>query len=325
MIVLVISSVCGIIFFSVYILKREHVGFHSLSSSSSRGSWCPSIDRFSSFAFNKICFYVHLSFGCLLLVESVAEINVGGYSTDLKLTYTALNATLWPDRTYYVKEFGSFNICAVLAAFSLITAFTHFIYMTAFETSLFWLLTPFDVVDRLNWSPDSGIPLSIHYRFFEYSITSALMILVIATLFGLRDVFILIGLFFLMMTTMFFGVLQSWDRENEFKAWPHFFGYISYLPAWGVIIAYFALLVRLNDVPDFVWIVLIVEIALFTCFGLVQFFYNAAPKLGLFGLRHSSNNERAEDGFYNLLSLISKTLLVSILYFNFYGLENMET
>ena len=153
---------------------------------------------------------------------------------------------------------------------------------------------------------------------FEYAITAPLMILVITVLFGLRDVFILVAIFFLVMTTMLFGALQSWT--NNLGAWPHIFGWVPYLPAWGIIIGYFAIVVETNDVPDFVWTVLIIELIMFSCFGFVQLYYDAWPKAK--GI-DTTPFLRLEDGLYNFFSLVSKILLVSILYFNFYGLQNM--
>ena len=277
----------------------------------------PDYAWFSTYGFNKICFFLHLIFGLILLIESIGEFNVGGYSTDVKLTYNSINATNWPDRVYVVKEFGSFNICAVLAAFSLITSAFHLWYMSAFESDWLWWFNPVDIFYATSWDIEAGTPGSIEYRMVEYSVTASLMILVITVLFGLRDVFILLAVFFLMMSTMFFGALQSWT--TTLGAWPHIFGWVPYIPAWGIIIAYFAILVNENaNVPDFVWAVLIIEILMFSCFGVVQLYYDAWPKFQ--GLDNSAYIRR-EDGLYNFFSLVSKILLVSILYFNFYGLE----
>jgi hypothetical protein len=301
----------------------------------------------STHGFNKICFVLHLFFGALLLVESIAELNVGGYSTKLELIYIRLNGTNWPDRVYSVERAGDFNIVACLAGFSLITAATHFWYMYSFS------LGGYSFVDNINpivWSFDytKGKPKSLDYRYFEYAVTAPLMILIITVLFGIREIWTLLSIFTLISATMFFGALQSW-ASDDLKAWPHIFGWVPYIPAWAIIFVNFGLVVRDNDdVPDFVWIVLFLEFVLFGAFGLVQFFYDAWPKINDYkecpsqeksdaeltrGVRIGNNDEddpvyckqqRELDGLNNVLSLVSKILLVCILYFNFISLENMS-
>lgn len=305
----------------------------------------------STHGFNKICFLLHLAFGSLLFIESIAELNVGGYSTKLELFYIRLNGTNWPDRVYSIEPAVDFNIVAFLAAFSLITAATHFWYMYSFR------LGDFRIVDNLNplvWSFDStkGKPYSIDYRYFEYAITAPLMILIITVLFGIREIWTLLSIFILISTTMFFGALQSWAAD-DLRAWPHIFGWVPYLPAWAIIFINFALVVEDNDdVPDFVWIVLFLEFVLFGAFGLVQFYYDAWPKIKAYrecptdepqrsdteltqGVNINDSQEEIEknqaydlrqrelDGLNNVLSLVSKILLVCILYFNFISLETM--
>lgn len=305
----------------------------------------------STHGFNKICFVLHLVFGVLLLVESIAELNVGGYSTKLELIYIRLNGTNWPERVYSVENAGDFNIVACLAAFSLITAATHFWYMYSFS------LGDYRFIDNINpivWSFDytKGKPYSLDYRYFEYAVTAPLMILIITVLFGIREIWTLLSIFILISVTMFFGALQSW-ASDDLKAWPHIFGWVPYIPAWAIIFVNFGLIVRDNDdVPDFVWIVLFLEFVLFGAFGLVQFYYDAWPKIKEYkecpsqeksdveltqGIRIGNNDEddlknnpvyckqqRELDGLNNVLSLVSKILLVCILYFNFISLENMS-
>lgn len=277
-------------------------------------------ESLSSFWFNKLCFGVHLAFGTLLLIESVHEINVGGYSTKLDVIYTRLNGSEWPDRSYHVETIGTFNIVGCLAAFELITSLTHLWYMSAFEPN--WYLFLVGVVNpfaRGTISSADARPPSIDYRYYEYSITAPLMILIITVLFGIRQIFTLIAIFALMHVTMLFGVLQSWS--NDVGAWPHFYGWIPYIFAWFIIFINFAWIVRDNDnVPEFVWIVLFLEFFMFSLFGFVQYYYEALPKLKGYS---SVDRSRSLDGLNNMLSLLSKVLLTCILYFNFISLENM--
>lgn len=307
----------------------------------------------STHGFNKICFWLHFAFGLLLSIESIAELNVGGYSTKLELIYIKLNGTKWPDRVYEIERAFDINIVGCLAAFSLITAATHFWYMFSFRLGEFRLV---DNINPLVWSFDyeKGRPYSIDYRYFEYAITAPLMILVITVLFGIREIWTLLSIFVLISTTMLFGVLQSW-ADDDLIAWPHVFGWTPYIPAWVIIFANFGLIVSDNDdVPDFVWIVLFLEFVLFGAFGAVQFYYDAWPKLKDYkslslkdddnyradseltqGVQISNTEGQLEemkveykrqrdlDGLNNILSLVSKILLVCILYFSFISLETM--
>jgi len=296
---------------------------------------------------------MHLFFGCILLIESIEELNVGGYSTKLELIYIRLNGTKWPDRVYSVERAFDINIVACLAAFSLITAATHFCYMYSFR------LGDFRVLDNINpfmWSFDytDGEPYSLDYRYFEYAMTAPLMILVITVLFGIREIWTLLSIFVLISTTMFFGVLESWATD-DLKSWPHFFGWTSYIPAWIIIFSNFSLIVKDNDdVPNFVWIVLFLEFVLFGAFGAVQFYYDVWPKFKEYKKVPTKDEERRADyeltqgvtigklyeeermdadyvrkreldGINNILSLVSKILLVCILYFNFISLETMDS
>lgn len=277
-------------------------------------------ERFSTYWFNKVCFIIHLFFGVWLAIESVAEINVGGYSTKLDLVYVRLNGSDWPKRTYHVENVSNFNIVGALASFSLITAFTHLAYMSSFEKD--WPEFFIGVLNPLNTgsikSEDSK-PYSIDYRYFEYAITAPIMILIITVLFGIRDLYTLIAIFALMHVTMLFGVLQSW---NENSVWPHFFGWIPYAFAWTIIAMNFSMIVRDNaNVPDFVWAVLGIEIVLFSAFGFVQMYYDVWPKLKGYSAIESN---RSLDGLNNMLSLLSKVLLTTILYGNFVSLEQFD-
>jgi hypothetical protein len=270
-------------------------------------------ERFSSFWFNILCGVLHGAFGALLLVESIVELNVGGYSTKLNIHFIELDGTNWPNSVYSVKEFGSLNLVAFLAAFELITSFTHFlyaIYMKAYQTD---------------------ISLGFNYRYFEYAITAPLMIVVISALFGLREIYSLISMFSLTHITMLFGVLQSWWGAQGSVA-AHFFGWIPFLVSWAILLSYFGIVTSNNSVPNFVWAVVFIQFAIFGSFGFVQFYWSVWPHLfkgrgGYNTLENEDyvNSKKAEDGMNNVLSLTSKLLLAGILYGNFYGLENMPS
>jgi hypothetical protein len=258
---------------------------------------------FSSLWFNVVCFSVHLIFGIWLLVDGIGEYNVGKNTTKMSVYYSVPVSTGWPVIIYKVEQFGTVNIVAMLASFELITAFVHLFYV--------W---------GLNGGGDR-VPMSIKYRYFEYAVTAPLMIVIISILFGLRDVFTLIALAFLCSSTMLFGVLQSWDNTSSSTA-AHWMGWVPFIVMWAIIMKFFEIMSKTNDVPDFVVLVIILEFILFGCFGLVQLKYDILPRLaGVSAGRGVS--QRSEDGLNNLLSLISKLLLAGIIYGNFVSIELM--
>lgn len=259
-------------------------------------------EYFSSVWFNLICFIIHGIFGLWLLIDGFAEITVGGFSTKMDLHYVRLNGTSWPQTQYYVQTYGSVNVVLLLSLFSLITSCVHAWYTYSMYVN-------------------QSDPPSYKYRYFEYAITAPIMIFIICVLFGVREVFTLVCIFFLMTTTMLFGVLQSWSNESY---WPHVFGWCPYTAAWAIILAYFTVLVLDNDVPNFVWIVLFIELGMFTSFGFVQMYYEVLPKAFVMYNYDRDATLKSADGANNLLSLLSKVLLVCILYFNFISLENMD-
>jgi hypothetical protein len=266
------------------------------------GCACPSISDCSSFTFNFMCFLWHGIWGVWLFIDSMIELNVGGFTTSMPIYYLRMNSSAWPVVHYYTEHVCNFNIVLMLSVFSIVTSLTHFWYAMTMD-------------DNNQYSP------SYDYRYFEYALTAPIMYCVIMLLFGMREIFLLIATFVLMMSTMFFGVLQSWQSDSVA---PHLFGWIPYLVTWfGILLPNTIFVVNDNvDVPVYVWIAYGIEFFLFSLFGFVQMTYDVYPKYKRQEPLNNEINKRA-DGFNNLLSLLSKALLVMILYFNFIQLESV--
>jgi len=172
-----------------------------------------------------------------------------------------------------MEVFATPDLFAFLAVFTFVTASFHTYYLLAMNTH------------------DSSI------RFLEYFVTASIMIVVIAILIGIRDVFTLIGAGSLIATTMIFGYLE--EKVEGVSPRPHYLGYVPYVAAWVILSWQFIRVAIGNeDIPDFVIAIFVGEVLLFSCFGYVQFHYMDAP------------NKLEMEGAYNLLSLTSKMLLV---------------
>lgn len=163
-----------------------------------------------------------------------------------------------------------------------------------YEPSMFSFLAAFTAITCLaHINYIFGKPSS-EVRFLEYFVTASIMFFVIGVLVGFTDLYVLLALAGLTATTMTFGYLEDRlaNQVGNLMFKPHVLGYVPYSIAW------FLVTVRFFDnvnVPNFVTVIYIVELVLFSSFGLVQLFLGATEEA---------------DGAYNILSLLSKMLLV---------------
>lgn len=147
-------------------------------------------------------------------------------------------------------------------------------------------------------------------RFLEYSITASIMAVIIAILCRIDDIFTLTGIAGLMMTTMVFGYLEDilpfTGDKSRLMIKPFWLGCIPYLFAWVIISWSFFAEIN-HDVPHFVIAIFFIEFFMFSCFALVQYIYVVREERML-----TDEEVLTMDGWYNLLSLTSKLLLVWI-------------
>lgn len=115
-----------------------------------------------------------------------------------------------------LKPSGSLNVYVLIATFLLITGSVHFNYAAQ------------------QWFRGAKAP-GQHFRFAEYAITAPIMIVIIALLMGLREVYILISLAALCSITMVFGAAEE-KKDNVslfiiglFPIWSFLLILITYL------------------------------------------------------------------------------------------------
>lgn len=211
----------------------------------------------------------------------------------------------------FVSELAPFvevDLFVLLSFFCIITGIAHFIYF----------------ID--NYSNDNkGVPLSVSYRFLEYSLSAPIMGVVIAILVGITTPLPLISIAGLVATTMFFGYIEEESSKIGFLrgVWtPFLFGCIPFSFAILVIlIGYVSVVIDSNEgVPSFVHAIVATQVSLFSSFGLVQFLYVTLPSYG--GYKNLDEKIiRRMDGVYHILSLTAKMLLV---WLAIGGIANME-
>jgi hypothetical protein len=125
------------------------------------------------------------------------------------------------------------------------------------------------------------------------------MSIVISILTGITNIYTLIAIAGLTMTTMLFGFIQE-TNYNKTSYTAFIFGCIPYFFMWLIISWQFIRATHAFNVPKFVSAIYVLEVILFSSFAVVQYFNNISSII----------NSKTADGLYNFLSLVSKMLLV---------------
>jgi hypothetical protein len=150
-------------------------------------------------------------------------------------------------------------------------------------------------------------------RWYEYAISSSLMIVLISSLFGVRDVavFVLIALANAAMNL--FGLDMELlnggeDKTDKKTNWlPFIFGSVIGIAPWLAIAFYIGVNPNLDAVPGFVWAILVTYFLAFNTFPVNMF-------LQYKGIGKFKNYLYGERG-YIVLSLVAKTILTWLVLF----------
>jgi hypothetical protein len=220
--------------------------------------------------FNLIMGFLHLVQGILMIVLS--------------------NATTYPIYTnFYELRFGP-----AIAAFLLLSAIAHF-YLASIGYRGY--------VKNLKKGMNP-------VRFYEYALSSSLMIVLIGLLVGVWDLGALIAIFGVNAAMNFFGIMMELHNERTDKTdWRAFiYGCIAGIVPWIVIIWYFLGSLSSSDAkpPAFVYAIIPTIFVFFNIFAINMFlqYKKVGPwKNYLFGER-----------FYIVLSLLAKTALAWMIF-----------
>ena len=115
------------------------------------------------------------------------------------------------------------------------------------------------IPNKLNMIYNQDLEKNINkFRWFEYALSSSIMIVLIATLFGVHDIGSLILIFVVNAMMNLFGLvmeqLNSKKKDDEKTDWgPFVYGSIAGIAPWIVIIIYMVGTGNLGSVPWFVW------------------------------------------------------------------------
>lgn len=248
---------------------------------------------------------LHAGFAATTFALGTLDLQLTLYRTDMNWTRTLVvdgqerSFELVPS---YVRNDVGLYLTIITGAFFAITSLAHignaFLWHTYYESQLARCRCP------IRWA--------------EYGITASLMIVAIAALMGVREYTLLIGLALLTTSGMLSGGLitelhaypdatgRMWVQSLTHRLLPHLLGYIPIAGAWVVIVLSYY---DKNDsivVPWFVDVILVSQAGLFLSFGVVQLVQLARPPTVYI------QGEIA----YQVLSLVSKSLLGGLLLFN---------
>ncbi len=147
------------------------------------------------------------------------------------------------------------------------------------------------------------------YRWYEYALSSSLMIVLIAILFGVYDLATLILIFGINACMNLFGLLMEKINQNKVTTdWsPFIFGSFAGIIPWIIIIMYGFENSNPSEVPAFVYAIFITYIIFFNLFPInmvLQYKGVGKWKDYIFGER-----------MYIVLSLVAKTTLIWLIFF----------
>ena len=237
--------------------------------------------------FNLIMGFLHLVQGALMIVLSNAT-TYPIFSNFLKFDTATFSLTPDPKLVYELR-FGP-----AVAAFLLLSAVAHFYLSTV-------------GYKRYVANLEKGMnPV----RFYEYALSSSLMIVLIGMLVGIWDVGTMIALFGVNAAMNLFGiVMETVNQYTKKTDWSAFiYGCFAGIIPWIVIVMYFLGAVNSGDAkpPTFVYAIIPTILVFFNIFAVnmwLQYKKIGPWKDYLFGER-----------FYIVLSLAAKTLLAWMIF-----------
>ena len=229
--------------------------------------------------------------GLLMLIASQSVSSIKAFSKEITISFLAFDnatRTLKPSTSYaFDVEIG-----VTAAVFVLLSAAAHGLVLLRFQSYIA------DINKGIN-----------RVRWYEYSLSSSIMICAIAILFGCYDLGSLILMFTTNAVMNLFGLLMEVmnppDR-TEVDWTPFIFGTVAGLAPWIVICLYFFGSGDFSLIPDFVYGIL----------GGYFVFFNTFPvNMVLQYARIGSwQDYRHGEKIYIVLSLASKTLLTWLVF-----------
>lgn len=250
--------------------------------------------------FNIIMGGLHLVQGILMVLMATVFFadTVGAFRPDVTQSFLFFNVeTLALEVDSEVVFQLPFAI--LVASFLLISAIAHAII---------------SIPEKTNTIYNSDLAKGINrFRWFEYALSSSVMIVLISMLFGARDVATIVLIFLVNAGMNLFGLVMEQlnsGRDKKDLDWgPFWWGTITGLAPWIVIILYMtgSSSTVIQEVPWFVWALVGTYFVAFNTFPInmiLQYLKVGKWKNYIYGER-----------VYIVLSLVAKTVLAWLVFF----------
>ncbi len=243
--------------------------------------------------FNFVMGFLHLIQGALMLYFALTIDQISAFRTPVRSYFLQFDTTSMRLVTN-PEQLGEVPFAIFVSFFLLLSALAHFIIVMPGINSIY------------NRDLEKGIN---KFRWYEYSLSSSLMIILIAMLFGVYGIGALIAIFILNASMNWFGLLM--ERINQYTeetVWsPFVFGLIAGLGPWVVIILHALGNADPAEVPWFVYAIIGSYFVFFNLFPINMILqYKQVGKWAdyLYGERG-----------YIILSLVAKSVLAWLVYF----------
>ena len=247
--------------------------------------------------FNLIMGGLHLIQGIAMLFLATNVIQkIGEFSPEISQFYLAFNPETrsleTASRVLFELPFG-----VMVASFLFISAFAHALV---------------SIPKKLNEIYNADLAKGINkFRWFEYALSSSIMIVLIATLFGIYDIASLILIFIVNATMNLFGLVMEQlnvGRSKDNIEWgPFIWGSIAGVAPWIAILLYMFGTGNFGEVPWFVWAIVGTYFVAFNTFPINMILqYKKVGKWAdyLYGER-----------VYIVLSLVAKSIIAWLVLF----------
>jgi len=247
--------------------------------------------------FNMLMGGLHLIQGIMMLFLATSVIqNIAEFKpmiTQLYIFFNPLTSSLeTASRDLFTLPFG-----ILVAVFLLLSALAHAL-----------ISLPKGLNQIYNADLEKGIN---KFRWFEYALSSSVMIVLISTLFGIYDIASLLLIFVVNASMNLFGLLMEQLNAGKEKGklhWgPFIYGSIAGITPWVVILLYMFGTGNYDQVPWFVWAIVGTYFVAFNTFPInmvLQYLRVGKWKDYLYGERT-----------YIVLSLVAKSILAWLVLF----------
>ena len=243
--------------------------------------------------FNFVMGFLHLAQGALMLyfaltIDQISNFRTPVWSYFLKFDTQIMRLVTNPE------QLGEVPFAMFVSFFLLLSALAHFIIIMPKTNEIY------------NRDLEKGIN---KFRWYEYSLSSSLMIFLIAMLFGVYDIGALIVIFILNASMNWFGLLmEKINQYTEETNWsPFVFGCIAGIGPWVVIILHALGNADPAEVPWFVYAII----------GSYFVFFNLFPINMI--LQYKKIGKWADylygERGYIVLSLVAKSVLAWLVFF----------